>query len=98
MIPTELKGKSFFTNPSFTSICVDKFLKDTKEDVWIIGGAKLFELYLFKAQELYITELEGDFKCTKFFPEFRKEFKIISKSDLKKENNIPFDSLLSLHL
>lgn len=69
---------------------VNEFINKTKEDIWIIGGAKLFAEYYHLAKELYVTELQGDFKCTKFFPHYQKDFKAISKSELKTENNIPF--------
>jgi dihydrofolate reductase len=35
---------------------------------WIIGGAGLFHTSIAYADELFITQLEEDFHCTKFFP------------------------------
>ncbi len=66
------------------------FLQNAKEDIWVIGGAGLFTSTLDLANELYITQLEGDFKCTKFFPEFQNDFKLVSESNSITENGITY--------
>src|SRR3989344_4796969 len=63
-----------------------QFLKDIKEDVWVIGGARLIEMTLDLIDEIHITQLEGDFHCTKFFPEFKDKFKLVSETDPATEN------------
>ncbi|HLB66591.1 MAG TPA: dihydrofolate reductase [Candidatus Saccharimonadales bacterium] len=40
--------------------------------------------------ELYITLLEDDFHCTKFFPEYEQAFEKISQSEPITENGITF--------
>jgi dihydrofolate reductase len=67
-----------------------KFLEEAKEDVWNIGGALLFASTLDLADELYITQLEGDFHCTKFFPAFKNQFILISESEPQEENGIRY--------
>lgn len=67
-----------------------EYLAHTKNDVWVIGGAGLFENTIDLAGELYITQLEGDFHCTKFFPEFRTEFELIDSSETIVENGISY--------
>ncbi len=67
-----------------------KFLKNTKEDIWVGGGAGLFASTLDLADELYITRVEGDFNCTKFFPAFEDKFELFQKSDTQQENGIKF--------
>lgn len=67
-----------------------KFLQEAKEDVWNTGGAALFASTLDLCDELYITQLHGDFKCTKFFPEFQDKFRKISESDSIAEGGISF--------
>jgi dihydrofolate reductase len=69
---------------------LDSFFKNHTEDIWVIGGAKLYEETLDYADELYITHLEGDFSCTKFFPEFEKQFEQVTTSELQQENGITF--------
>lgn len=47
------------------------FLHEHAHDlVWVIGGAGLFAASLALADELYLTQLDEDFHCTKFFPTF----------------------------
>lgn len=67
-----------------------EFLQNAQADVWVIGGAGLFSQTMDLTDELYITQLEGDFNCTKFFPEYEKDFKLVSESDQLTENGITF--------
>jgi len=59
-------------------------------DCWIIGGAGLFAQTIVYADELYLTRVEGDYGCTKFFPDFEKDFELINQSELQQENGISF--------
>jgi dihydrofolate reductase len=65
-----------------------QFLLRAKADVWVIGGPGLFAQTLDLADELYLTRIEGDFGCTKFFPEFISRFKKISSAEPLTENSI----------
>ena len=67
-----------------------EFLINSKEDVWDMGGANLLASTFYLIDELYITQLEGDFHCTKFFPEYEQNFEKVSQSEPKTENGIPF--------
>lgn len=66
------------------------FLKKSKEDVWVIGGAGLFAQTIDLADELHLTQLEGEFGCTKFFPPFKDRFTLVSESDSITENGITY--------
>lgn len=66
------------------------YLKQAKEDVWVIGGAALFEQLLPYADELHITALDGDFNCTKFFPEYHQQFTQIYRGDDITQNGITY--------
>lgn len=57
------------------------YLQQATEDIWIIGGAALFEQLLPYASELHLTVLDGDFKCTKFFPNYHQQFTQIYRGD-----------------
>lgn len=50
---------------------LDAFL-DEHPEVWIVGGAELYEQTLTRASELYITEIQEDFGCSTFYPRFDK--------------------------
>ncbi len=66
------------------------YLQNAKEDIWVGGGAALFASVLDLADELYLTQLEGDFHCTKFFPEFNEKFELQDESQPVTENGITY--------
>lgn len=68
---------------------VDTLLSQ-KLDTWVIGGQGVFEAALPYADELYITQVNGMFDCTKFFPSFEKDFTLVAKSPIKEENGIEY--------
>lgn len=67
-----------------------RFLENIQGDVWNIGGAMLFANTFDLANELYLTRLQGDFGCTKFFPEFENDFELASGGEPMTENGITF--------
>lgn len=69
---------------------LDEFFNQQKDDVWVIGGASLFEQTVVVADELYLTQIEADFGCDKFFPEFEHAFELKETSDLHTENGFIF--------
>lgn len=66
------------------------FLTDFKEDIWVIGGAGLLAHTLDLLDELYITQLQGDWHCTKFFPEFKDKFELAHETEPQIENGITY--------
>ena len=67
-----------------------EFLQNTPDDVWVFGGAVLFATTFDLVTDLHLTQLEGDFHCTKFFPEFKGIFMLTSRSGPMTENGITF--------
>ena len=55
-----------------------------------IGGAGLFTSTLDYADELIITQLQAEFNCTKFFPEFKHKFDLVSRSQPQHENDTTY--------
>ncbi|MGD0748298.1 MAG: dihydrofolate reductase [Acidimicrobiales bacterium] len=51
------------------------------EDVWVIGGATVYAHTITEAGELLLTQVDGDFDCTKFFPPYETEFGLTARSD-----------------
>src|SRR5579872_7189317 len=78
--------------PGFTAVTdPNEFLmRKQNNDMWIIGGAKLFATTIQFAEELYLTRIEHDFHCTKFFPDFTKKFVLINSSPAMREKNVTF--------
>jgi dihydrofolate reductase len=69
----------------------DRFFDEhAHELVWVIGGAALFSASLARAQELVLTQLDADFHCTKFFPDFANTFEVESDDGPHVENDISF--------
>jgi dihydrofolate reductase len=69
----------------------DPFLDEHEDEmVWLIGGAALFSASLARADQLFLTQLDGDFQCTKFFPEFVGGFELGSSEGPHTENDITF--------
>jgi dihydrofolate reductase len=60
------------------------------ENVWSLAGEKLLADTFDLAEELYLTRLTGDFKCTKFFPVFTDQFDLVSRTPPATENGITF--------
>lgn len=46
--------------------------KDTDEEIFIIGGGKIYEEFLPVASNLYLTEVDADADADTYFPEFDK--------------------------
>lgn len=67
-----------------------KFQAEAEDDVWNLGGAGLFASTIDQADELYITQLDQDFHCTKFFPDFKDDFRLVSESEPVTENSITY--------
>lgn len=59
-------------------------------DVWVIGGATVYREAIAHAVELLLTQVSGDFHCTKFFPPYADAFVLESKSDDHRENGVAY--------
>jgi dihydrofolate reductase len=70
---------------------LDSFLNlNVQTVVWVIGGAVVFAQSMPVADELSITQLDADFHCTKFFPQFDVDFALESDLGSHRENDISF--------
>ncbi len=59
-------------------------------DLWVIGGEKVYQQMLDYTDKVYLTRIYGDFKCTKFFPEFENDFYLSSSTDNENEDGTSF--------
>jgi len=67
-----------------------RFLAEARTgDLWVIGGAKLYDLTLPLVEELRLTRVEGDFGCTKFFPPFESSFALVADTDFPAASGAP---------
>jgi dihydrofolate reductase len=60
------------------------------EDVWVIGGATVYAETISQADELLLTQVKGDFGCTKFFPPYVSTFALLSKSEEHQERGVSY--------
>jgi dihydrofolate reductase len=67
-------------------------LRDARpaEDIWVIGGAAVYAETISEAQELLITEVQGDFNCTKFFPAFQDAFALTGQGDDRQDGGVSY--------
>ena len=59
------------------------------KDIYISGGAKLYEEALPLVEKMYITEIDCDINGDTFFPPFDKE-QFIKEIDERYEGEIPY--------
>ncbi len=50
---------------------LEKYLAKTDEEVFVIGGASLYEMFLPKCQKIYLTEVDNVRPADVYFPKFR---------------------------
>ncbi len=60
------------------------------EDVWVIGGAAVYAETISEAGELLLTQVSGDFDCTKFFPPYQTEFRLATQSDDRQDGETKY--------
>jgi dihydrofolate reductase len=60
------------------------------EDVWILGGATVYQETLASVDELLLTQVERDFQCTKFFPPYSADFDLESRSEDHEEGGVTY--------
>jgi dihydrofolate reductase len=60
------------------------------EDIWVIGGAAVYSSTIAQADELVLTQVEGDFGCTKFFPPYRQDFERVEQGAEQHEGGMGY--------
>ncbi len=65
-------------------------------DLWVIGGLSVYAATLdldnpaYLADEIYITKVEGDFKCDRRYPDIPERYTCISRSQQFDQNGYKF--------
>jgi dihydrofolate reductase len=60
------------------------------QDIWVIGGATVYEETVGEAGELLLTQVVGDFDCTKFFPPYKADFLLAAQGEDRQEGGITY--------
>jgi dihydrofolate reductase len=58
-------------------------------DLWVIGGAVLYASTLPLVHELALTRVDGNFDCTKFFPQFEGMFGLVTDEAVPPSEGVP---------
>lgn len=65
-------------------------IRNPGQDIWVIGGAAVYAEMITEANELLLTQVLGDFDCTKFFPLYQTEFRLATQSDDRQDGEITY--------
>lgn len=80
------------------SISAIKEMNKKTAEIFIIGGAELFNQTLSFVDKLYITEIESTFEGDTFFPSLdESEWSLVSKEKGKKDEKNPYDYYFSVY-
>ena len=60
------------------------------QDIWVIGGARVYTETITEADELLLTQVHGDFHCTKFFPPYETAFRLVARSDDRQDGTTSY--------
>lgn len=60
------------------------------QDIWVIGGGTVYRETIGAADELLLTQVLKDFKCTKFFPLYQADFELESQSADHQEGGVTY--------
>lgn len=88
------REKSYQQTGCFVFNDIDDALKSCRqeEEVFVIGGATLYEAMLGRANKLYITEVKKEFKGDTYFPMIDKEqWREIEREDVNNDDSVNFD-------
>lgn len=83
------RNRDYRTDKATVIHDIEGFLNEHK-DIWVIGGEEVYDLTLARADELYITEIDADFNCDRFYPEFADKFELAHQGEDIIENDLTF--------
>jgi len=64
--------------------------KDSKEEVFIIGGASIYRQFMKYAKKLYLTLVDDSPQADAFFPDYSDFSRVVSESELQEENGVKY--------
>lgn len=69
-----------------------EFLKNNKEELWVVGGATIYKLSLPYADRLYISFVKGEYVGNRYFPtvDFSK-YNLVWENDTEKVRYTVFE-------
>jgi dihydrofolate reductase len=61
------------------------------EEIMVIGGQKIFEQFMQKADRIYLTIIDGIFEGDTYFPKLGRGWKEAKRERHKADENNPYD-------
>lgn len=88
-VPTHSSPAHFFSSKKEVH---EHCLAKKYDDIWIIGGEKVYRQYIDSVDMVYMTKIHKNYNCDTFFPmtNLFLNFTIHDKTLVLNENNIPF--------
>ena len=68
--------------------------KDSDEEIFIIGGASIYSLFLEYCDKLYLTEIDSEEEASVYFPEFDKNLYNSEELGNNSDNGISYKHVL----
>ena len=87
VLSKEMKEKEGFTILNNVKDVLDLSLE---KEIMIIGGEKIYELFISYANKIILTEIDKDFDGDAFFPEFDKNNYTVTYTKNENENNLNY--------
>ena len=75
---------------------LEEAVQDTPtDDVFIIGGARIYEQFLLFCQNVYVTKVDAVFEADRFFRNMdeSRRFELQERSEVMEENGIQYQFL-----
>ncbi len=74
--------KNIVLDDAIVVSCGEDFIKNYKDELWVIGGSIIYDLSLPYADNLYISFIKGHHEGDTYFPKFDlAKWRLVSKSD-----------------
>jgi dihydrofolate reductase len=64
--------------------------ENPEQDIWVIGGATVYANTIAESDQLLLTQVFGDFDCTKFFPPYQADFRLAAQDGERQENGVTY--------
>lgn len=76
---------------SFDNVRYINSPSEAPENSIIIGGEKIYKLFMDKVDTIYLTQIYKEYKCDTFFPDISNQFRIYSSSSIKYYKDVKFN-------
>lgn len=81
---TQVEAVTYIQEPNtFINDCKSGAIPLQSDTLWVIGGAKIYELTLPLWDELHLTLIKGEYMGDTYFPQFEEEFELASEEELE---------------